>query len=381
LALVVFVACGSDDKPAAAPTPIPTVAPTATPDPTPVPNLSPITIDLDEDIAGFIAALPDDERQCVADVLGEDGFQQLMAGGMGLPEGQDSDALSCLSNDTFLRLFTGVVQNETGVVLSDATVVCMSERAAGFSVANLLGIAGAAGLNADNEQAVDTVIGEALKIFPVLFCLNDVERSQIEAGPDGLFGAEAGLGTIDSLECAFDSIGAEGLAKFGALADGGDPPPELITMLTSVIGECGPTLAESGLFDIGGLEDLLGSDLSAIPEIPDVSVGDTAAAMELAPEVLACLSASMTDEELAALTSGASGPPDATTLLAIAECGIDAAEQAGQELPFDAEQMRCLVEAVGEDKLNAILAGEATPDFTLIGAVLSCGVSLDDFGS
>ena len=53
--------------------------------------------------------------------------------------------------------------------------------------------------------------------------------------------------------------------------------------------------------------------------------------------------------------------------------GVDGALE---DVPFDADQLKCLIEELGEERIEAIFRGEFTPDLSLLGAFATCKIDL-----
>ncbi len=404
--ITVAIACTTAEptrtpEPTPTPVPAPTPTPTATPPPTPtpVPVLEPIVVDLDAEPAAFLAQLPEDELACVADIVGEVALQRVLAGEE--PELSDEEGLAvlgCMSDETFARLFAGAIIADTGVELSATTVTCMVTRIVDTGLGELIG-------NLTVEEAgPEEFIPVILGVFPVLFCLNQDERVQLEEAT-----AESGEGpfeqvSIGDLECFFDSLGPQGLASLGSVLSGGDDLP---IELFSAIGECGlPLDAIDSLDALGGFGFFGASSAEGEappPEIrrerrsieteptkapvdpPKEPLETPEVEMELPPELLPCLSQRLTPAELQELVmiSGTDEVPSIGVIIAVFECGDSAiaAELGLETLPFDSEQLTCLLEALGEDRLAALMRGDVTPDFGMIGAVIGCGLDLSSLGS
>ena len=399
----------STPTPVPTPTPIPTPTPTPapTPTPTPVPVLEPIVVDLDTEASVFLAALPEDELACVADMVGEVALQRVLAGDDAeLSDEEGLAVLGCMSDETFARLFAGAIIADTGIELSATTVTCMVTRIVDTGLGEAIGSLTVE--EASPEQFIPVIMG----VFPVLFCLNEDERVQLEEAT-----AESGDGpfeqvSINDLECFFDHLGPQGLASLGSLLSGGDDLP---IELFSAIGECGLPLDVTGA--LGALGDFGFFSASSVegeapapevrrevrrsigveptkapvespeepPEPTRTPVETPLVEMELPPELLPCLSQRLTPAELRELVSLADSDevPSIGVIIAVFECGdaAIAAELGLEELPFDADQLGCLLEALGEDRLAALMTGEVTPDFGMIGAVVGCGIDLGSLGS
>ncbi|HIC24184.1 MAG TPA: hypothetical protein EYO84_12190 [Planctomycetes bacterium] len=70
--------------------------------------------------------------------------------------------------------------------------------------------------------------------------------------------------------------------------------------------------------------------------------------------------------------------PDVGVMIAVLECGEDAATDSGIEFPVGADTLRCLVAELGEDQVNGIFQGTVSPSFSLISAISTCGLDLGD---
>ncbi len=353
IAMIATIACGSGDSSTDA------QAPAATPDSTATPvaavSSEPITADPDKDPAAFIAALPESERQCLVDTLGEAVFGRLLDGED--PSEEDGRAiLSCLSNETIKRVIVGQVIAQGGIELSEATLACIDDR---LSTVDFLSLGSLFfdGSGDDSEDLNTEEIAEvALSLFPAVFCLNDEERAGLgPAGSDGdsFFSGVLTGSTIDALECGFDAAGPEGLISLISIADEGALTGEAFAVIGAVLAECGELFAESGLLDgddggglFSGRLDL--PDDIAIPELPDGLdledlLGDLSEISPEIPELIETVE-SATDVDIESLV-----PP---------------------------ETLECLVGELGQERVDGLLSGEIQPDFTILGAVLNCGLDL-----
>ncbi len=368
LAMMAVIACGSGDS--STDTQAPTVAPDPTATPVPTVSSEPITADLDDDPAAFIAALPESERQCLVDTLGEAVFGNLLAGEE--PSDEDGRAiLGCLSNDTIQRVIVGQVIAQGGIELSEATLACVDDR---LSTVDFLSLgpfffddSDDGGEDLDTQQIAEV----ALSLFPAIFCLNDEERAAIGSagsGGDDFFGGGLTGTTIDALECGFDAAGPEGLVSLISIADEGALTGESLAVIGAVLAECGELFAESGLLDdddgsglfSGGLEL---PDGIAIPEGLDledlIGSGD--------------LEGPLGNIELESL-------PDISELPDLIAT-VESASGADIESLVPPETLECLIDALGQEQVDGLLSGEIQPDFTILGAVLGCGLDLSSLGN
>ena len=356
VAMVAAIACGSDD------TSTESQAPAAGPTAAPLPTVSsePITADPDDDTAAFIAALPESERQCLVDTLGEAVFGNLLDGEA--PSEEDGTAiLGCLSNDTIKRVIVGQVIGQGGIELSDVTLACIDDRLSTVDVLSLGSFffddSGDGGEDLNTEQIAEV----ALSLFPAIFCLNDEERAGLgstESDGDSFFSGVLTGSAIDALECGFDAAGPEGLISLISVADEGALTGDAFAVIGAVLAECGELFADSGLLEGGNAGGLFPGGLSlpddiAIPELPDGLdledlLGDLS---EIAPEI-----------------------PD---LIATVESASDVDIRS----LVPAETLECLVGELGQERVDGLLSGEIQPDFTILGAVLGCGLDLSSLGN
>jgi hypothetical protein len=406
----IAVACGGDEAeaaPIAEPTDIPTVAPTATPDH----GLAPISVNAEIDPAGFLAALPADEQSCIRTSLGDGRFEELLVQEEEPLSEELTALLACVSDDTILNVALGVALAESNVTLSDATLSCVSEWLDDVDLGTLRLL-----VTDEDTDALGTteLLQFGISAFPAIFCLNDDERAGLggDTTGDDIFAALSGA-TIDALECAFDAAGPDGLATMLTIADETDEiNPELPAVVGRILADCSAELAASGLLGedsdldpIALLEGLLGGDNvpailglpegllddliggSAMPIVPDL--GDipilpdditTEEVEALSAEVRACLETTITPDQLAQVEglSGVVAMPDVGVMIAVLECGEDAAAESGIEFPVGADTLRCLVVELGEDEVNGIFQGTVVTSFSLISAISTCGLDLGD---
>jgi hypothetical protein len=358
IAMLAVIACGTDDSSTDAQAPAAVPEPTATPVPTV--SSEPITANPADDPTAFIAALPDSERQCLVDALGEAVFGNLLAGED--PSDEDGRAiLGCLTNGTIQRVIVGQVIVQGGIELSDATLACVDDR---LSTVDFLSLGSLLldGSGVDSEGLNTEQIAEvALSLFPAIFCLNDEERAGLgsaDSGGDDFFSGVFNGSTIDALECGFDAASPDGLISLISIADEGALTGEAFAVIGAVLAECGELFAASGLLDGQDLSGLLSGGLELpdgipIPELPDGLdledlLGDLS---ERAPEI-----------------------PD---LIATVESATDV----DIESLVSPETLECLVGELGQERVDGLLSGEIQPDFTILGAVLACGLDLSSLGN
>jgi hypothetical protein len=214
--------------------------------------------------------------------------------------------------------------------------------------------------SADGGEDLDTqqIADVALSLFPAIFCLNAEERAAIGSGGPGgddFFGGGLTGATIDALECGFDAAGPEGLVSLVSIADESALTGEALAVIGAVLAECGELFAESGLLDgddggglfSGGFE--LPDDI-AIPELPE--------GLDLKD---------LLGDDL----------PEISELIETVESAADV----DIESLVPAETLDCLVGELGQERVDGLLSGEIQPDFTILGAVLSCGLDLSSLGN
>lgn len=187
IAITALAACGSDNKPAA--------APESSPVPTPIPTDG-ITVDPRTDPAGFIASLPDDEAECAASAVGGDEvFLELVSSEepwlVGVSDAELQVMGECFSDNTMRRVLVGQLELQAGG-LTDETRACVSEHAAGINFAMMV-----------SEEVVDPA--PLASMMQAMFCLNAQERAAAQAYASGILDTEGA--PIDALECAAVRMG------------------------------------------------------------------------------------------------------------------------------------------------------------------------------
>ena len=376
IAMIAAIACGTDDSPdgpvAAAP------EPTATPVPTV--SSEPITADPNDDPAAFIAALPDAERQCLVDTLGEATFGNLLAGQDATAE--DGKAiLACVSDNTIQRVIVGQIIGQGGIELSDATLACIDDRLSTVDYHSIGSMFFDDALDVDGLSADDLdteLIAEAaLSLFPAIFCLNDDERAALgsggsgDAGEDDFFSGLLTGTTIDALECGFDAAGPEGLISLVSIADEGELTSEAFAVFGAVIAECGALFAESGLLDGDDGSELLGN-LAGELELPDgIAIPDL--------EGLD-LEGLLSGGDLEGLLGGLSGLADLEEIPDLIAT-VESVPEGDIGSLVSPETLACLVDQLGQEQVDGLLDGTLEPDFSILGAVLSCGLDLSSIGN
>jgi hypothetical protein len=391
----VAIACGGDE-PTAEPTAIPMVAPPPTPDH----GLAPISVNPEEDPAGFLAALPADEQSCLRTSLGDGRFEELIVQEEDPAAEELTALLACVSDDTILNVALGVALAESNLTLSDATLTCVSERLEGVNLGTLrrlVTVRDTEDQNTFSEEPTE-FLQFGISVFPAVFCLNDEERAGLNGDDNGdtLFGEFSGS-TIDALECAFDAAGPDGLTTVLTIVDETDEvSPELLAVVGRVLADCATELSDLGLLDgeagldpgalpEGLLDDLIaGAGVPSVPDLDDIPLlSDDITTEEveaLSAELRACLETTITPDQFAQVESlsGVVAMPDVSVMIAVLECGEDAAAESGIEFPVGADILRCLVAELGEDEVNGIFQGTITPSFSLISAISACGLDLGD---
>lgn len=359
-AAVALAACSSSEPS----TPTPTPTPTATPTPTPVPliNVDPVT-----QTALFISSLPESEVKCAVDAVGETSFEHLIKGdkfSAALTDSQIEEVIACVSDETAQTVILSQLAFMAGG-LSDATVACAYEKTA-LITAEL----------AFSNSPEPT---ELFALFQGIFCLDSEERAALESSAYEYGFSEAG--GIDAMECAIDSI----------------PPTQLGIILEAGSGE---------FADFAMIADLFPNFIEC-GVITDEMLAETG----LTTEQITCLLGEMDFEELLGVTTGTGtqdvDPADFLSLLgAFGTCGIDLndlIQDSGglglptpvpaatptpstsalvtpepEKLPFTPEQLECLVAELGEETMQGIIDGTVAPDFSMLGALTTCGISLTD---
>ena len=359
--MAVAIACSSE-APAPTATPVPTTTPIPTPTPVPV---KPIEIDPAADPAGFLSALPESEAICAVDALG--GRDRVLAmlessvGGSKLTTAE-ADALDkCLSDETVQVVFVGQLSKHAGT-LSGATISCISEKTTGMSAAGLF----------MEEPAADSVISSLQGIF----CLNHDEREALSSSESSYGFSE--FGGIDSLECVVNGVGPTGLQDLLGIAAQSDMDITALGDLFPLMIECG-AIDDSAFEETGFTADQVGCVISELG-VDGLALLDPDAAKpdlsQLGPLLLALGTCEIEIEGLLG-SSALPVDPDATagsSVLPTVQVEIpEEVEDLG--LPFNEEQMACLVAELGEDEITKLLAGGA-PDLSLFAALAKCDVDL-----
>lgn len=176
--------------------------PTATPAPSPTPVNTPtlirsIRIDQAKDPVGFLNSIPASEVECGdRAVVGRLNLTAIISGRMASTAAQAAALTKCMSRDTVLRVAVGQIELQAGP-LSNATLICVAGRVPEIGFESLL--------NAQPDPAA--LVG----VLQALFCLNNDERSALEANVSAGRFSFGGVG-IGSLECIVKAIGPARLA-------------------------------------------------------------------------------------------------------------------------------------------------------------------------
>lgn len=407
---VVAIACtpGSSSSTAA-----PTVTATSTPSPTPEPQLTPIAIDRMSRPEAFLAALPEDEVNCltteirrprVVEILSETG-DQITA--------DESRAFSkCVTEGTAqLILVSGLYEAAGG--LTGETVACITKRSR---------------LLPTDWMAQQEPTGAVISvILQSLFCLSPDERSRAEdSGSELTFD---GLGGIDAMECAFSDVRSTQLDGLILLFESNNINPTLQSLepLTDILprlircgviedehfADLGMTAKQAGcLIDELGFERIfrLTGSTGNDPEFEEVfelvvplvkckiELDGIADGTPFSGDQLACLASRNNRGEsryqllLDAAELQYQNVSDISTevLEVFVDCAIDpgvldddhqrdtprGTPLDPDNLPVTSDQLDCLTQEIGRERMAELLAGEA-PDLALLAALSSCGIDLD----
>ncbi len=385
-ALLLIGACGGS-KSEPEPTPEPT--------PTPVPETTfrLITADPETDRAAFEAAIPDAERECLQDRLGEAAYQALFTD-EAFSADTPAEVLACLSNKTLGGIIIGQSLAGSapgaGLAVSDETLACMGDRVKAVDFAGILTAI------SDDEPGLEAGLGGFMEFAQVLFCLNDAERAALEGA---MFGGDDGepIITLDTVECLFNAAGPDGLTALFGIAgstDSRDPSggffgtgasPELIRAFM----ECGGAELLRGAGGFGGTDGggRRGLELDLTPE----DLGIT-------PEQVACLEEAGLDGALDRILRGG-GARFVGLTEALEQCGIelDPADllPGGGAFPavppegfggafegfsLSPEQTACLeAQGLGDLTPRALFGGlGGSPEITA--TLDQCGIELPSFG-
>jgi hypothetical protein len=363
--LAVAIACSSEAPTPTPPPPTATPVPSASPTPTPVP-LKPIEIGPAADPVGFLSSLPESEAACAVDALGgRDRVLAMLESGVGSSKltTAEADALDgCLSNETVQAVFIGQLSKDAGT-LSDDTVACITDKTRGMSAAGLF----------MEQPATDSVISSLQGIF----CLNHDERAALSTSASNYGFSE--FGGIDSLECVVNGVGPTGLQDLLGIAGQSEMDVAALGDLFPLMIECGAiddsTFEETGFtadqvgcviseYGVDGLA-LLDPDSTAEPDLS-----------QLGPLLLALGTCEI---EIEGLLGGSALPVDpnpAADPKVLPTVQVEIPEEVEDlDLPFNEEQMECLVTELGEEAITKLLAGGA-PDPSLFAAPATCDIDL-----
>jgi len=274
----------------------------------------------------------------------------------------EADALDgCLSDETVLAVFVGQLSKDAGT-LNDDTVACITDKTRGMSAAGLF----------MEQPATDSVISSLQGIF----CLNHDERAALSSGESNYGFSE--FGGIDSLECVVNGVGPTGLQDLLGIAAQSDMDITALGDLFPLMIECG-AIDDSAFEETGFTADQVGCVISELG-VDGLALLDPDAAKpdlsQLGPLLLALGTCEIEIEGLLG-SSALPVDPDATagsSVLPTVQVEIpEEVEDLG--LPFNEEQMACLVAELGEDEITKLLAGGA-PDLSLFAALAKCDVDL-----
>ncbi|MDP6055941.1 MAG: hypothetical protein QGF24_04045 [Dehalococcoidia bacterium] len=362
--MAIATACSSATP---TPTPVPpSPTPTATPTPTPTPvPVAPIEVDWTTDPDGFFNSLPASEASCAADALG--GRERVLAmiesnlGDERLTPAEASDLDKCLSDETVKAVFVGQLAREAGT-LSDATIICIGEQIGGMSAASLF----------LNEPAADVIISSLKGVF----CLNTEERAAMSSS-DATYGFGE-LGGIEAVECVVNGVGPTGLESLmGVVGSIGVDFGELGDLFPIMIN-CG-AIDDSQIEEFGLTADQIGCMLSSLGEDGLTLLDPSAAESDIAQLGLLMTALGNCEISLDDLMGTATLPINSEPLVVptvLPTVQIESPEDiADLDLPFSEEQIVCLIEELGEEKIADLLAGGA-PDPSLFTAFGKCEVDL-----
>ncbi|MEX0763245.1 MAG: hypothetical protein WD208_03055 [Dehalococcoidia bacterium] len=340
-ALAVLSACAGEPSADATPESSPTPAP-----------IEPINIGPDEDPEAFLAALPPSELECAETAVG--GHEQLISllNQQGAHPDQDQalQLAECVSAETVARVLTGQLENMSAPLSID-TRQCISEKVSGTSISALIG--------SDSEPDPGAAIG----FMQAIFCLNSAERAALEASGEGFAPIGGDVG-IDELECLADAVGPTRLA------------------------------AAAGLFlGQGNSDDLLPSEFINEMTACGLITEEDLAKTQLTAEQLDCLFTELGDK-VAGLMSGQQ--PDSGDMsdfmAALSKCGVEpegfmngnggdmnlpGGELEDFDLPFTAEEIKCLENEVNPETLAALAGGEFPPP-DAFDALSKCEIDLSN---
>jgi hypothetical protein len=325
--MIALAACESSPTPTPAPTATPTPSPTPTPVPDPIINLSE-----DSTFKDFVDLLPAETVSCLVAELGQATFDQISSQPVfGDDIGFDGDLpLACFDQDAVISLvIAGLAQAADG--LSDGTVVCIRETFGGLDVESLGAIA--------SGDISGGAMGDALGVgIGLLLCLNDDEASRITAG--GIFGDIGGASEI-SLADVRCVLGVVDISELVGLVDSFESGavPDLSTSLTllTAFSDCGISIA-----DLTGETSTDGTD-GALDGI-DGSIGDILDGID---------GGSIPEFDLSDLSQL---PPETQAML------------------------QCVIDALGEENVNGLVAGTYVPTLADFGALSACNLDFAQLG-
>jgi hypothetical protein len=364
--MAVVIACGGATEPTATPVP-PTATPVPpTPTPTPVP-VAPIEIDPLADPVAFYNALTESEASCAADALGGlDRVLAMLESDLGPDKltTVEADAVdACLSDDTVQAVFVGQLAREAGG-LSDATIICISEKIGGMSAAGLF----------TETPATDSIISSLQGVF----CLDHNERAALSS-TDTMYGFGE-LGGIDAIECVVNGVGPTGLEDLTGLASADAIDFAAVGELFPLFIECG-AIQDEQFEELGVTTDQIGCVLGEIGE-DALTLFDTTSAepdlSQLGPILAALGTCGISREELleSATLPIELDPEVLVDPVILPTLQIEVPEDiADLDLPFTEEQIICLTTEIGEEKIADLLAGGA-PDLSLFTVLAICEVDI-----
>jgi hypothetical protein len=233
----------------------------------------------------------------------------------------------CISQGTYARIMLGSFVNQVSD-LSDDTLSCVWNTLREVDLKRLF--------TSDDDEAqvlaFQTILSTSL-------CLTDEEAARAEVS------AETEEFPLAGMRCLAELVDAESLATMFS-ADEGLPPLEIIFAML----ECG--------IEIFGTE------------------GE---GLQHDEQQLACLREILDAEDLSQFFDQEGGLPF-ETITAVLECGIEmlGTEGAGDSgFDFSAEDLACVVEALGEEALAEMVAGERLPTFGEILALAGCDLDFE----
>ena len=338
--------------------------PASTPTPTSGPLL-PIIVSEATSTQTVLDQLPGAEAQCLRDALGEVAFAALAQSSLDTND-QAEFLFQCLGDESLTRLLLGFFVGTFGG-FSPTTTECLQGSLEGEDLRSILFGQG----NGPNAGS----------LFIALFlCVNEQEARQLQ----GFFGE--GGPTIDQMRCVAGQVDPSLLSQLYQL--NALPGPE---RLEAMIG-CGVDLSDGDGLDNEQAQCLLNAlgaealaprvceDYTPTPTEMEALVacgmdlGDREDGDGLDAEQVGCLLDALGAEVLSSLRFGDYMPTPAE-MAALAACGADFEDHEGGE-GLDAEQAQCLLDVLGAEVLAATGSEDYMPTPTEIAALTACGVNL-----